>query len=762
MSEQLHLPATLRLLVKESVGLLGELIRETSGDKLFKRVEDLRQKMADLRDASNEKKSQVLKVEFAKLASASNTDLHLYCRAFSLMLELMNSCESAYRSFRIAHKEKPLKGGASLDLEWVLTAHPTEARSPQMLGIFSQIQSCLMERLEGRAQAHNDQELSYWLRAAWKLPLARNKKPQPKDEIFHVTDFLLRPEVFHLLLKNISADHKIRLKSWVGADKDGHPGIDQRSLMESLHSSRQQILTLIKRELRPWQESFGSEKKSRFKQAMTEVNRNLETLKKISPRDELRVQRFRQSFSRAQKLFEAQHGVGSPELRRLDKIFGLFPLIVLPLELRESSDVLREIVAAKKRESFGLWRMLRCLASLQGPRKGENFYAASLIVSMTESAADLKIAAQLIREAGLQGRLRVVPLFEKESALRESSQIVEAVVRSGEDFEVMLGYSDSAKEIGVLPSRYLMAKSLSELEKLFNRKKLKPLYFHGSGGSVARGGGSFKEQSAWWPSRAFHPYKATLQGEMIQRTFASPEILQSQLDAVASAQNAQSPRDSSNPLLEKFCGLVQSEYRKLIEGSSFLEVVEKATAYRYLQDLKIGSRPNKRKSLRGLQDLRAIPWVLAWTQTRNLLPTWWGVGSAYEKFSVTEKAELKKIFLENPLFSSFVKQLGFTLAKVELSVWQLYLQNSTLDPQVQKTVFENFCLELKGAEAFLTAMSGEKDFVWFRPWLGESIQLRSPMIHPLNMIQIIASRRAEKDLLRETVTGIACGMLTTG
>ena len=191
----------------------------------------------------------------------------------------------------------------------------------------------------------------------------------------------------------------------------------------------------------------------------------------------------------------------------------------------------------------------------------------------------------------------------------------------------------------------------------------------------------------------------------------------------------------------------------------FLNLIKKATLYPYLHELKIGSRPSKRKTLQGVQDLRAIPWVLCWTQNRALFLNWWGLGSAWEKLSPQEKKEIRKKYLtQDPFLTVFLKQLGFSLAKVELSIWSLQLKELAQNSDEFELWENEFCKTLR---AFLE-ITKETNLLWFRPWLGESIYLRSALIFPLNLIQIIAIKRKDKKLIRATVTGIASGMLTTG
>ena len=214
--------------------------------------------------------------------------------------------------------------------------------------------------------------------------------------------------------------------------------------------------------------------------------------------------------------------------------------------------------------------------------------------------------------------------------------------------------------------------------------------------------------------------------------------------------------------MERFADLIKERYSFMVNDDTFFDVIEKATPYSFLHHLKIGSRPTKRNTGGEQRKLRAIPWILCWTQTRVLFPTWWGVGSSWNQLSRAEKKELRRSFQSDGLLRSFVKVLGFTLAKVELGVWRLYLHESELSREVQQDIYDEFVREFNQTAIFFREITGEESFLWFRPWLEQSIEYRSSMIHPLNIIQLESLRRGDPNLLRDTVTGIACGMLTTG
>jgi phosphoenolpyruvate carboxylase len=778
----MKLAPQLRSLVHESVSILGQVIENELGRKAYSRIESIRKQMAELRGSNSATEISKLSRLFRDLDRLGSDEQTEIARSFTLMLELINACENAYRSLRLSFESDLLApiSPAPEAITYVLTAHPTEARSPENIFIFHQIQNLLLRFLyesHGDAQVtlspSRQNSLLHLLELAWRIPIVRQRKPQVKDEAEHIYSMLFRDGILFSLLEHENAKTPFYVRTWVGGDKDGHPGVNEKVMLESLTLSRQHLLKLFHHELQTLQTTLELFPAKELSASSLQIKTNLSALKSIGAGDGKRLLLLR---SRVHLLrHHCQESIGSqhPSLIRLCQLLQIFPALVVPLELRESSDLLVSAPAGSK--SLAIVRMLAKISVIS---KGGDprWYARGLIISMTESLAHIRMAAAHQKKIWGAIRLPIIPLFEEAKSLREADEIVREMLEDREllkairnlwdgRVEMMVGYSDSSKESGALASRLAIAEALPKLEKVCERKKVIPVFFHGSGGSVDRGGGSIEEQTAWWPHSALERYKVTVQGEMVERSLATPEIAKRQLDQIiqsASLGLRRKSRVTHAPALDGFAKRISAAYHHQITSDQFLEVVEAATPYSYLNILKIGSRPAKRTQKLTVAGLRAIPWVLCWTQTRVLFQTWWGVGSAWQASTVREKSLLRKAFREEPVFQSYVKALGFTLAKVELPVWKIYLQQSSLTPEEQDEIFSQMQAELEKTRAFFHQLTGEKELLWFRPWLGESILLRSSMIHPLNLLQVSAKKRKRLPLLRLTVTGISSGMLTTG
>jgi len=497
-------------------------------------------------------------------------------------------------------------------------------------------------------------------------------------------------------------------------------------------------------------------------------------LEKLGDSDGKRVVEFRRRIGELKVLYEQTAGLKAQALQDILDLVWLFPGLVLPLEIREDSEVVAESLSQPA--DFAIGRMLLTLAKISKGNEPK-WYVRGFVLSMCEQTQDILNGIELTEKTLGKQVLPVVPLFETEKALVNGREILNQLFEKrpqlrdlhqkkwGGRFEVMLGYSDSSKESGVFPSRLLISTAMNQLDKTITQNDLTPVFFHGSGGSVERGGGSIQEQTQWWPKSAIKIFKATIQGEMVARTFASRQIFTGKVQKIANEwERKRDVKTSSRTqkILNEFSRSVQLCYQQTIQDADFLKVVERASPYMFLSHLKIGSRPSKRISVLKVDGLRAIPWILCWTQTRVLFPTWWGVGSTWKSFDTHEKKQFKAAYKESDLLRSYMKILGFTLEKVELAVWRMYLEQSNLSDDLINNFFEKFVTEYDLALNFYRQLTGKKSLLWHRPWLEESIKLRSPMIHPLNLLQLMAVKNNDGYLLRKTVTGIACGMLTTG
>lgn len=763
-----ELPEALRALVKQSVNVLGKVLHDELGEVRYRQIEAVRQRMASIRKSSSADIGKELHHTFRELEALTADERRAFARAYTLMFELMNACENAYRTDRLRRREEKVPIANAEGIYYVVTAHPTEARSPDNIEIFHRIQNLLVDALQRGFPSIQDALRSH-LHIAWKIRIVRYRSPKVADEAEHIYSIILREENLSALLDFGRKSTPVYLRSWVGGDKDGHPGVNEKTLAESLQLSRSFIFRYVNSQLEQGRALTNLLTQYESSATETRFRKTLPALRKLAPGDGRRAKKASDAFDAWCKEYIGNVGPLPLPLLRLQSLFKAFPGLVVPLELREDSSV---ILSDPTGKTLAIGRMLKKIA-LYSRGSDPRWYARGMIISMAETLEHVQVTARMVKRIIGNLKVPIVPLFEQKLALENSPKIVAAIIKDPllgkairkdwkNRYQVMLGYSDSSKESGVLASRLAVTDAMLKLDAIFKKHDVQPIFFHGSGGSIDRGGGSILEQIAAWPKSALSNYKATIQGEMVERTFASPEILQSRFAKIAAVGKSASHCAKPSAALEVFSERTAAHYRETIASARFLEMVEKATPYRYLSALKIGSRPSKRGGALSVPALRAIPWVLCWTQTRVLFQTWWGIGTAWKSMSSSQKSVLRREFNTNPLFRSYLSALGFTLAKVELPVWEFYLETSGLDQSEIDFFKPLFREELAETWACFKAITGEKNPVWFRPWLGKSIELRASMIHPLNLLGILAQRDEDLPLVRLTVTGVASGMLTTG
>lgn len=765
-----HLPKELRRLIRKITLLFGEVIREYEGEQFYERVEYYRQRLKKSRSSKDE---NILESLSEKLKLEKPKDQYNIAHGFSVLLEMINVCEAAYRTWRQRQKATYQSLASRTELNFVLTAHPTEARSLVVVDILRQLTDLMVDGLQNNFFL-NDEEIRSKLAMLWLHPLVKSHPPTVLDEAEYIFSIVFNESLSDSILSR-KEGYKINLHTWVGGDKDGHPGVNEKVMLQCLTGSRKRLIGIVRKKLSEVSmdleklQPLGHNRDSEIK-SVQQLSDALLRLNEILPQDGKAVTEWRKKYftfvKRAGRFVSNHH-----QILMVTRVLQLFPTLVLPIELREDAS---EIAKALTDKGASIRLMLQQLVKIS---EGSDIssYARGFVISNCESEDDIDIANELVALCCRNKFLPVVPLFETRDALRSSSKILGAWLKDPRNLhrargplrgklEIMLGYSDSSKQLGVLASRHLIRNSMFEIESTLRKYNIKPVFFHGSGGSVARGGGSLREQISWWPNSAIQSPKVTLQGEMIQRTFSTKEILSAQclhLSNEARLRGTRKIKLKKSASLDLFASKVETEYTNFVNDSGLLNYCLEATPYSYLNVLRIGSRPSKRdSSVASVSSLRAIPWVLCWTQTRLLLPSWWGVGTAWAEMSPVEQEELRQLYLADPFMASFVKTMGFTLAKVELGVWRHYLVAK--HGKSSEKISSMIEVEYKKALKFFREISHARQLIPHRPWLEESVRLRSPYIHILNLLQIQAMQRKDEKLLKETLVGIACGMLTTG
>ena len=390
------------------------------------------------------------------------------------------------------------------------------------------------------------------------------------------------------------------------------------------------------------------------------------------------------------------------------------------------------------------------------------------IISMTRSVSDLLEVLFFSKEAGITA-LPIVPLFETIEDLRSCTTILEQTLQlpvyrahiqnCQEQQQVMLGYSDSSKDGGILTSSWELYLAQGRLAELGRQHQIGMTLFHGRGGAIGRGGGPIYDAILGQPPGSVNGHiRVTEQGEMLSFKYGLPDIalrnlelvvagvIKSSLPEVAtqSANLTQEQQLRWIQVMDDLSGRAYSYYRRLIyDDPDFLSFFEQATPILELGWLNLGSRPARRSRGRSLEELRAIPWVFSWMQSRYVLPSWYGVGHALEEYLVSHPdnlSELQQMYREWPFMRAFIDNLQMTLSKADMHIARHY---ATLvdDVAVRTRLSQEIDDEYTRTQRLLLAIIGGKELLDTNQVLQLSIRRRNPYVDPLSYFQVSLLRR---------------------
>jgi phosphoenolpyruvate carboxylase len=473
--------------------------------------------------------------------------------------------------------------------------------------------------------------------------------------------------------------------------------------------------------------------------------------------------------------------------------------IATPHEVRADDQTLG-IPGSPSNETATLLDSLRMISELKRTYPPQAI--RSYVISGSRSAADVLSVIGLAELSGVRAAasddgsdpgLMPVPLFESIEDLRNSPAICRALWTStdyvplleswGRQQEVMLGYSDSNKDGGMLTSTWEIYKAHRALQLVAHDCGVKLTLFHGRGGTVGRGGGPTHHAIVSQPADAFSgKLKITEQGEVMNWKYSDAVLAERSLELMLAASLEtlwRSSRPSSDmddrwaKTMEALSQDAFAFYREMIaDNPDVLPYFEEATPVRELEYVRIGSRPARRDQGHGLSDLRAIPWGFGWMQSRHVLPAWFGVGFALDRFArggADQERLLQQMLDQFPLFDDLIHNVEMGLAKADLSIARLYA-GLVADESLRERVFGMVVEEFERTKRVVLRLTGQSRLLEKNPVLARSIRLRNPYVDPLSLIQVALLRRkrdGEDDVnlnyaLAATINGIAAGLRNTG
>ncbi len=456
----------------------------------------------------------------------------------------------------------------------------------------------------------------------------------------------------------------------------------------------------------------------------------------------------------------------------------------------------REQLSDLARKELAIVSAAARAVDIYGPPAVPNY-----IISMCRSVSDLLEAGILLKESGLLDAsadephcpVGIVPLFETIDDLHRGASILEAaldlpvyrsIVRArGDSQEVMLGYSDSNKDGGYLTANWALYRAELDLVESARKTGIRLRLFHGRGGTVGRGGGpSYQAILAQPPGAVNGSLRLTEQGEVIAAKYAEPIIAQRNLETLLAATlestllDVEGLGEAAGPayeILDELADRAQRAYSELVhETDGFVEYFLQSTPVSEIGSLNVGSRPTSRKPTSSISDLRAIPWVMAWSQSRVMLPGWYGTGSAVESWIAEDDGRvelLRDLYQKWPFFQTVLSNMAQVLAKTDLGLAAQYSE-LVEDESLRRRVFDKIAAEHQRSINAHKLITGQDNLLADNPALARSVFNRFPYLEPLNHLQVELLRRYrsgdDDELVQRgillTMNGLASALRNSG
>ncbi|SHH99149.1 phosphoenolpyruvate carboxylase [Ferrimonas marina] len=871
--------------LKANVHLLGTILGETIngelGEEFLNRIEAVRKLSKASRNGDDEARGQML----AMLAELPDEELVPFASSFNQFLNLANIAEQFHSISRDCDElvcvpdpveqllSRLLQGKAKLEpeqlqaelekleIDLVLTAHPTEITRRTLINKYANLIDCLSERenpqLSQREIKRNQLRMRQLVSQIWHTNEIRRERPTPVDEakwgmatveasLWHaIPEFLrqlseqVQEHTGQLLPPHVAP---VKFSSWMGGDRDGNPNVTATVSQEVLLRNRLTATRLYIEDIQrltselsmnrcsdSLREQVGDAREP-YRVLLRQLSCKLNATRSYlierldghhpeTPRDQLIWQKT-DLLAPLELLYDnlmesGMHLIANGQLLDTLRRVHCFGCTLVRVDIRQSSDRHADAIAELTRYlglgDYNHWNeeekqsfLLRELSSRR-PLLPHQWQASaetqevldtcrmiadqgqealgSYVISMAAAPSDVLAVALLLKECDCPFALPIVPLFETLSDLENAADAMRALFAidwylgycRGRQ-QVMIGYSDSAKDAGVMAASWAQYRAQEDLVTVCQEADVALTLFHGRGGSMGRGGGPAHEAILSQPPGSVDSrLRVTEQGEMIRFKFGVPQVAVQSLALYTSAVleatllPPPAPKQEWRAMMDEIAANSVEAYREIVwHDEDFVPYFRAATPEQELAALPLGSRPAKRRADGGVESLRAIPWIFAWTQNRLMLPAWLGAGEALQKaVEDGHRALLQEMFQQWPVFRTRLSMLEMVYAKSEPNLARYYEQ--ILVPDNLHHLGAALRQRLQTGIDCVLDLTQEQSLMDLTPWSKESVALRHPYIDPLNFLQAELLRRCRgtsnddlQQALMITIAGIAAGLRNTG
>jgi phosphoenolpyruvate carboxylase len=677
--------------------------------------------------------------------------------------------------------------------------------------------------------------------ARWGLAIIEDSLWDTIPKVYRRLNQIFEKNMGKGLPKNFNP---IEFGSWMGGDRDGNPFVTAEVTKRVILLSRWEAAKLYEKSMTKLIRSYSMEKCSKkilkttgksfepyrvylrpLRDKLRKTHRSIEQyLVNNKPLNEKNLLSEREEILKPLRVVRESleqnqsENIASGDLLDLMRRAKCFGINLARLDIRQESSrhsqLLAEYIKKKLNQDYSSWdedRKIRYLsAKMQSKNLLKNFQfknkenkevwstfkvlatqpkecLGAYVISMTSSASDILSVMFLQKEANIENRLRVVPLFETLDDLINAKPIMEKLFSLkwyrkdiNHKQEIMIGYSDSSKDAGKLSASWNQYKLQQEIIKLAKKYKIDVTFFHGRGGSAGRGGGPIQATLRSQPAGSVNgKIRITDQGEVIQQKYGYEPLAKYNLCSyIGSVMEATlnpppKPKDSWVKLIQSMSEISTSSYRKNINQSSdFIRYFKTVTPHMALGKLSIGSRPSKRKNVDNINSLRAIPWVFAWTQIRLMLPAWLGTAEAL-RYSSIKKFKKTLIDMEKnwPYFNSTMDLLDMVLSKVDPEISKIYEKNLADDKLIR--VGKKLRFQFDAVKKLNDQITPKEIYKQRKSFRGPAI-IRNIYSEILNVLQAVVmnkllqkklNKKDKKDLndaMMASIAGISAAIKNTG